>query len=96
MKADTILHYHQVPGHLLGVLGPLAQSHLPSEWDMAFLPRATHLLPRASWLVRVLSQGVDGEQCPGAVALADSGCTLTCNMPTSEGEGPEGPEPAKC
>lgn len=86
VKADTILHYHQVPGHLLGGVGAtLAQSHLPLEWNMASLPRATHLPPRASWSVRVLEPGADGEQCPGAVAPADSGCTLTCNMPTSKG-----------
>lgn len=82
VKADTILHYHQVPGcPSCWVLGP----HLPSEWGMASLPRATHLSPRASWLVRVLEPGANGEQCLGTVAPADSSCTLTCNTPAREG-----------
>ena len=68
-RCESRHHPSLPPGTGLPLLGgvgaTLTQSHLPSEWGMASLSRATHLPPGASWSVRVLEPGADGECCLG-------------------------------
>lgn len=54
VNADTILHYHQVPGQplLVGARSTLTPSHTCPEsggGSMATLPWGPHLQPGASW-----------------------------------------------